>query len=155
MNDAESNEDPILFSVRSAGADAPERIDTRCDPNWPIAIAPSHEHGRPNAMRWRIIPGTVLAIAATLGSIGVLFQAILVTYYNMKYGWIQINPDNPTLSQLAITPLNLFVWQCGCWSTLAAGYSAYAWFYGKWRIAWIGTAVYFAIILTSKWVESL
>ena len=63
-------------------------------------------------LRWRIIPGTFLAIFCALGVIGSAIQLYTVAYYNLKYGWIEVDPENPRQSELAITPLNVSVWQC-------------------------------------------
>ena len=106
-------------------------------------------------LRWRIIPGTFLVIFTVIGSIGGVFEAFTILYYNLKYGWIHVDPRNPGLSRLAITPVNVLVWQCGFWGVLAAGFSAYAWFYGRWRFAWIATVLFLTFMLTSKWLESL
>ena len=107
------------------------------------------------AVRWRIIPGTFLAIMACIGSVGMLLQLAVIVYYNMKYGWIQVDPNNPTLSQLAITPVHVLQWQFACWGFISAGVAAYAWFYGRWRIAWIGTLLFFLLMFISKWLDSV
>lgn len=106
-------------------------------------------------LRWRIIPGTFLSIFAVLGSIGFVVEIFTIVHYNMKYGWIEVDPRNPSLSRLAISPVNVLVIVCGTLGVLAAGLSAYAWFYGRWRFAWIGTVCFFALMLTAKWLESL
>lgn len=108
----------------------------------------------PQRLRWRIIPGTFLAIFSVIGSIGMLVQTLTIAYYNMKYGWIQMDPGTPSLSRLAITPVNVLVWQCGCWGFLSAGFSAYGWFYRRGRFAWIGMILFFAFMLTAKCLES-
>ena len=107
------------------------------------------------AVRWRIIPGTFLAIMACIGSVGMLLQLAVIVYYNMKYGWIQVDPNNPTLSQLAITPVHVLQWQFACWGFISAGVAAYAWFYGRWRVAWIGTLLFFLLMFISKWLDSV
>ena len=106
-------------------------------------------------VRWRIIPGTFLAIMACLGSVGVLLQLAIVVYYNMKYGWIPVDPDNPTRSQLAVTPVHVLQWQFACWGFISAGVASYAWFYGRWRVAWIGTLLFFLLMLISKSLDSV
>ena len=107
------------------------------------------------SLRWRIIPGTFLAIFTVIGSIGMPLELWNVVYYNVQYGWIRFDPRNPSLNRLAITPVNVLVWQCGCLGLLAAGISAYAWFHGRWRVAWIGTVAFFALMFMTKWLESL
>ena len=109
----------------------------------------------PRAVRWRIIPGTFLAIMAGIGSIGMLLQLGIVVYYNMKYGWIQVDPNNPTLSQLAVTPVHVLQWQSACWGVIAAGVAAYAWFNGRWRLAWISTFLFFVLMFIARWLESV
>ena len=84
-----------------------------------------------------------------------LLQLAVIVYYNMKYGWIQVDPNNPTLSQLAITPVHVLQWQFACWGFISAGVAAYAWFYGRWRIAWIGTLLFFLLMFISKWLDSV
>jgi len=106
-------------------------------------------------LRWRIIPGTFLALFAALGTIGLTIQFSIIAYYNVKYGWIQVDPRTPRLSELAITPVHVLVWQCGTCGVLAAGISAYAWYYARRRLAWISTVAFFALMLTSQWLETL
>ena len=106
-------------------------------------------------LRWRIIPGTFLAIFFVIGAIGSAMQLFTVAYYNWKDGWIQVDPQNPRLSELAITPLHILVWQSSCWGFVAAGVAAYCWFHERWRLAWTGTGVFFALMFTAKWLESL
>ena len=104
---------------------------------------------------WRIIPGTFLAIFCVIGAIGSSMQLFIVAYYNWKFGWIAVDPENPRLSELAITPLNVLVWQSSCWGVVAAGVAAYCWLNGRWRLAWIGTGAFFVLMFTAKWLESL
>ena len=105
-------------------------------------------------LRWRIIPGTFLAIFFVMGVIGIAIQLYTVAYYNCKYGWIEVDPQNPRLSELAITPLHILVWQSSCWGCVAAGVAAYCWFQARWRLAWAGTGIFFALMFTAKWLES-
>ena len=107
----------------------------------------------PRSIRWRIIPGTFLAIMACIGSVGVPAQLVEIVYYNVKYGWIQVDPNNPSLSQFAITPVHVLSWQCACWGMVSAGVAAHAWFYGRWRLAWISTSLFFLLMFIARWLE--
>ena len=84
-----------------------------------------------------------------------MIQAFAIAYFNIKYGWIRVDPRSPSLSQLAITPLHLSVWLCAGFGFVMGGVSAYAWFKGQWRFASIGTGLFFALMFASKWLESL
>ena len=106
-------------------------------------------------IRWRIIPGAFLAIMSCIGSVGVLLQLAIIIYYNLKYGWIQVDPNNPTLSQLAITPVHVLSWQSAFWGIFSAGVASYAWFYGRWRLAWISTFLFFLLMFIARWLESI
>lgn len=111
---------------------------------------------RPNrALRWRVIPGTFLAIFSVIGTIGCAMQFFTVAYYNCKYGWIEVDPENKLLSELVITPLHMLVWQSAGWGFVAAGVASYCWFHERWRLAWIGTGVFFTLTFAAKWLESL
>lgn len=106
-------------------------------------------------LRWRVIPGTFLAIFSVIGVIGSAMQFFTVAYYNCKYGWIEVDPENRLQSELAITPLHVVVWLFASCGFVAAGVTAYCWFYARWRLAWIGTGVFFALMFMAKWLESL
>ena len=123
-------------------------LNPAIDPDLPASKAP-------RAVRWQIIPGTFLAIMACIGSVGMLLQLAAIVYYNMKYGWIQVDPNNPTLSQLAITPVHVLSWQSAFWGVIAAGVASYAWFYGRWRLAWISTFLFFLLMFIARWLESV
>jgi hypothetical protein len=102
-------------------------------------------------LRWRIIPGTFLLIFFVLGTIGAPLEMMQVVDFNRQHGWVhQIDPLHP----MAITSTRLLVWMSGVIAVAAAGVSAYAWFYGRWRTAWIGVIVFFGLIITAKWLES-
>jgi len=106
-------------------------------------------------LRWRVIPGTFLAIFSVIGVIGSAMQFFTVAYYNCKYGWIEFDPENRLQSELAITPLHVLVWLFASCGFVVAGVAAYSWFHARWRFAWIGTGVFFALMFTAKWLESL
>ena len=108
-----------------------------------------------HVVRWRIIPGTFLAIMASIGSVGMLLQLTIVAYYNMTYGWIQVDPNNPALSQLAITPDHVLKWQSASWGFISAGVAAYAWFYGRWQVARIATLLFVLLMFISNWLDSV
>ena len=113
--------------------------------------APTHHQ----ALRLRIIPGTFLAIFTTLGLIGVTAELTTIADYNHKYGWMDADACSPSLGRLAISPINTSVWTLSSCGTHAASISSYSWFYGRWRVASIGTIIFVALMLTSKWLESL
>lgn len=108
---------------------------------------------RPSRLRWRIIPGTFLTIFAAVGAIGAVLQLGIIAYYNFKYGWISIDPQTPSLNRLAITPGNVSIWQCGIWSVVASGLSAYAWWTGRWRLAWATMLIWFGLAQLGMWLE--
>ena len=107
------------------------------------------------SFRWQISPGTFLGIISLIGLFGMVVETCIIVYYNAKYGWIQVDPANPSLSRLAITPLNVLIWQCGCWGIISAGISTYAWFTRRWRLAWITLILFFGLMFTSNWLQSL
>ena len=134
---------------------------------WGETMTDNHDLNAPNTdtlgtvpskpsrgLRWRSIPGTFLAIFCAIGVMGSAAHFFTVAYYNLKYGWIEVDPEIPRSSELAITLLNVSVWQCGCWGTVAAGVAAYCWFQARWQLAWLGTGIFFALMFTAKWLES-
>ena len=70
---------------------------------------------QPPKLRWRIIPGIFLGVFTFFGSIGMAGQVFTIVYFNIKHGWVHVDPEYPSLSRLAVTPLNVLTLQCGFW----------------------------------------
>ena len=94
-----------------------------------------------------------MALFTVMGSIDVPIEIQMIVYYNR--GWIKFDPESRFAHHLAITPVNVLVWMAFLSGLLICGLSAFAWFTGRWRFAWIGTILFFVLMFTSKWLESL
>ena len=106
----------------------------------------NHSFGQPTAtsrsgrrLRLRIIPGTFLLIFTSVAVIGIYFNLWEIISINTKNDWTRIAPRHPA----AITAPHVAVWLFSVMATQAAGVATYAWFYGKWSVAWVGTAIFF------------
>lgn len=113
------------------------------------------ESTQPKKLRWRIIPGIFLGVFTFFGSLGMAGQLFTIAYFNIKYGWVQVDPEYPSMSRLAVTPLNVMTWQCGFWGILAGGIATYAWLYARWRLAWVCTILWFVLMQAANWLNSL
>lgn len=136
--------------------------DARCttSPHEPAMSNDNHPIEAPTAtsnasavrrLRLRIIPGTFLLIFTSLGVLGFYFQMWEIASINSNHDWTRIDPRH----RAAMTPLHVTVWLLSLVALQCAGVATYAWFYGKWTVACIGTIIFFALMYTAKAVESL
>ena len=106
-------------------------------------------------LRPSVIPAAILASLSFIGLVGMTFQLLIVGYYNIQYGWIEMDPAQPELSRLAITPLHVLQWQSALWGYVAGVVSAYAWYLSRWRIACIGAALFILFMFVSGWLNTV
>src|SRR5687768_16108958 len=97
-----------------------------------------------DAMRWQVIPATVLGVLGVVTLVGSLFAIAIMTWYNLQYGPISPSPDRyDALNDIALTLPNVTRWICGLASGVIGVTSAYAWMRWRGRTALILTAAYF------------
>ncbi len=99
---------------------------------------------RRTRFRWRLIPSLFFGFFGSFGLLGSLLISGIAFYYNVRYGWVVPDPEYPSLSAIAITPRNLAIWQCLCWASVAALVASWAWFGGRWKVAWGATLLWLA-----------
>lgn len=96
--------------------------------------------------RWRVIAATWFYFVGGLGLIATTVMVAIMSFVNVKYGWIVPNPEYPmSIDAMAFTSHNVLKLQVLAALSVLSLFAAISWHRGWWRVAWIASMGWYSI----------